>query len=1478
MKRTKYFVWAALTLALGACNDDQEFYGESKRITIEAGFGGSSRVATNGLSSMFEKKDAIGVYVWTGSTVLPGESKGFVANNVTNTFDGKNWTATPQMLWKDAETPHYFLSVYPQTDILTTTTYTLDPADQEQSDLLVAMNFGTDNAGIVAQTNPVPLAFGHVMAKLRVNLKFTEEFSKKPKVELVTVVAKNKATIDWQTATATATGDVTGIEFPALSTAAQGYACSYESVMVPQDGFRSVAIVIGGETYTFNSSQQMQLKKGTITTLNLSVGLNSVKMDDISILDWTYGTSISGYLNNIDAQIAAINGSIDDLKAVDTELNGYISALQTTATELQSQIDATNTALAALESDLEGQITASEQKVLNELNTVKTTLEGQLATINSTIATLQAKDAELEQKIADLQKYVDGEIKATEDWASATFSTLEQYEATQTAISEINALIKSTQGSITALEEKLNKKIADDIAAAVAGVNADMAAKVTEITDAYTAAIQAAKEDITAAYTDAIQAAITASETSMKEWVNGVLADGYYTKAEIDGKIAALVTQVTEGDAALQEEIDALTAALAQAESDLTAAYKKAIEDAIAANNGNISEAIAEAVKAAQDNLQAQINAINSEIETIKERLDIIEADINTINQQITAIKASLGDLEAMDAELNGCIAALQTTATELKNKIDAANALIDNVKQEMGDEIDAVEQSLLTQLESLKTTLEGQLADVLEDIETLEAKDTELEGKIAALQTYLNEELAKYGTKDWANATFATLAQYEAVQTTLAGINTTLAGINTALTDLENRINAKIATDIQAAIAALPDYATQIATAVTELTSAYTAAIATAKSEIEAAYTAAIQTAIVNLETSMKAWVNEELAAGYYKKAEIDAKLAALAADAEKYTDEDELQAAIEAQQAALQTAISNLQTAYNAAIEAAIQDNNGVIDGKIDTAIQAAKAEFETSIATINGKITAIETRLAALEDDVEALKARIQSIRFLPEYSDGKVKIEPGMSAVELTFIVSPKEAAAAIAADAIAAEKVKAFIYHTQSRAVDATRLNVTGVIGDVDTGMLTVSVTPPAEAYWATGITANIYIQINDGNNDIISEMIPAFYFVPYVTFSAASEQTLDLEQRYEEYDECYLPYPGYGGDTGYIEYSVGNSNEWTKFTPESQPVAFGGDKGDLHLRGISPNGTLQAQIVFGNSNISVACSGDIRTLVNWENYATADTRSAIFRGLFKGCSVLKSAPELPATTLAPYCYYSMFEGCTSLTEAPELPATVLANQCYKSMFWGCTLLTEAPELPATDLAENCYGQMFAGCTNLAAAPELSATNLANDCYNGMFVSCTSLTSAPELPATILANDCYNGMFNYCINLASAPELPAENLATGCYAGMFMNCTSLTSAPELPTTTLAESCYYQMFIHCTNLNSVTMLATDISATNCLTDWLEDVADTGTFTKAAGMTAIPTNSVNGIPTGWTVKNVSSSGLNNFGFGGNLTPSDN
>ncbi|WP_027729349.1 leucine-rich repeat protein [Treponema sp. C6A8] len=252
------------------------------------------------------------------------------------------------------------------------------------------------------------------------------------------------------------------------------------------------------------------------------------------------------------------------------------------------------------------------------------------------------------------------------------------------------------------------------------------------------------------------------------------------------------------------------------------------------------------------------------------------------------------------------------------------------------------------------------------------------------------------------------------------------------------------------------------------------------------------------------------------------------------------------------------------------------------------------------------------------------------------------------------------------------------------------------------------------------------------------------------------------------------------------------------------------------------------------------------------------------KSMFEGCINLTRAPELKATTLEKTCYSAMFWGCTSLTTAPELPATTLAESCYNSMFYGCTSLTNAPELPATTLTKSCYGYMFNGCTSLTNAPELPAATLADSCYRLMFDGCTSLTNAPTLPATTLAYSCYYSMFSDCTSLTTAPELPATTLADSCYYEMFSGCTSLTTAPELPATTLADYCYRQMFNGCTSLNSVTCLATNISATGCTKDWLEEVASTGTFTKAEGMDDW-TSGASGIPSGWTVAG-EGSGTNN------------
>ena len=255
-----------------------------------------------------------------------------------------------------------------------------------------------------------------------------------------------------------------------------------------------------------------------------------------------------------------------------------------------------------------------------------------------------------------------------------------------------------------------------------------------------------------------------------------------------------------------------------------------------------------------------------------------------------------------------------------------------------------------------------------------------------------------------------------------------------------------------------------------------------------------------------------------------------------------------------------------------------------------------------------------------------------------------------------------------------------------------------------------------------------------------------------------------------------------------------------------------------------------------DSNSDYDIGGNINSLmkVNFENDTTCYKfySSSIYKGFFQNKNKLKSAGNL------------------------ILPATILVANCYQQMFNGCTSLTTAPALPATTLAQKCYNSMFSGCTSLTTAPALPATTLAIDCYNSMFKGCTSLTTAPTLPVTALAASCYMSMFQGCTSLTTAPALPATTLANKCYGSMFYGCTGLTTAPTLPATTLAQNCYYGMFADCTNLSYIKCLATDISATDCTKRWVNGVASTGTFVKAASMSSWPRGD-GGIPSGWTVE---------------------
>ena len=353
----------------------------------------------------------------------------------------------------------------------------------------------------------------------------------------------------------------------------------------------------------------------------------------------------------------------------------------------------------------------------------------------------------------------------------------------------------------------------------------------------------------------------------------------------------------------------------------------------------------------------------------------------------------------------------------------------------------------------------------------------------------------------------------------------------------------------------------------------------------------------------------------------------------------------------------------------------------------------------------------------------------------------------------------------------------------------------------------------------TGIT------VKDWTTDKIINGVAELDTRPYVTFKAEGTQNFKMTT------EGSYTISG-------LEYCV-NGGEWMTVEKDKE-VTFGVTNGNLQLRGTNTEGTAAdnynySHIKFTNADVHVACTGDIRTLLDYRNYKTVDTKDARFCNLFDGCVALTSVPDLPATTLASNCYYGMFYGCTNLNSAPALPATTLASNCYSEMFSGCTNLNTAPELPATTLAEACYSEMFSGCTNLNTAPSLPATKLVENCYYNMFSGCTNLNTAPKLPATKLAYWCYYGMFNDCSSLTEAPILPAETLANGCYFYMFSGCKNLKTAPSLPATRLARYCYHSMFRGCTNLTSVTMLAPRDQITSkerCCDDWLNNAGTSAT----------------------------------------------
>lgn len=559
------------------------------------------------------------------------------------------------------------------------------------------------------------------------------------------------------------------------------------------------------------------------------------------------------------------------------------------------------------------------------------------------------------------------------------------------------------------------------------------------------------------------------------------------------------------------------------------------------------------------------------DIDDIHKRLDAMEDNqIATIESQIVSVNSSISNFEKADADLKEMIANLQKTAGKFEKTISENGESISALKTGLEKAVEDLKNSdradkeyvldslgkakavLLALLESEKTEMNGKLTSINNTISYLQKKDAELEKKITDLRIYIDKELKE--TKDWANATFMTLDQYNAIVDQLGGIEGEIAGLKTSMTNLETRLTEKYSKDLKTAsdevksrlgeeVDGLND---RIDKVVSDITKAYTDAIATFREEMEKWWNKSLKKAIDDSEASMKSWVNSTLD-GYWTIARTKDSLKALNDDIENQLEaqkkllndlisenagditalEDRLKKVNDDLKALadrfpvftsdLNKAKENLTTAYKKAIEDAITDFKGVfeatIKARVDAAYDSFTKTFSTKEAEMRRVMASINSDLASLDFAglISSFDSVMQSLAFVPTSDDGSVILSYNVESLEKTIDVS-LEIRPERLLSSIGTADVSAYALLTKTRASvgDEVALKVQRIT-KAKNGVLNVRIEPGAllDDFIAGRVSAGFRVVVRDVSTRFTPLKV-AKIRPPLIQYTTASGSMVDI--------------------------------------------------------------------------------------------------------------------------------------------------------------------------------------------------------------------------------------------------------------------------------------------------------------------------------------------------------------------------------
>lgn len=559
------------------------------------------------------------------------------------------------------------------------------------------------------------------------------------------------------------------------------------------------------------------------------------------------------------------------------------------------------------------------------------------------------------------------------------------------------------------------------------------------------------------------------------------------------------------------------------------------------------------------------------DIDDIHKRLDAMEDNqIATIESQIVSVNSSISNFEKADADLKEMIANLQKTAGKFEKTISENGESISALKTGLEKAVEDLKNSdradkeyvldslgkakavLLALLESEKTEMNGKLTSINNTISYLQKKDAELEKKITDLRIYIDKELKE--TKDWANATFMTLDQYNAIVDQLGGIEGEIAGLKTSMTNLETRLTEKYSKDLKTAsdevksrlgeeVDGLND---RIDKVVSDITKAYTDAIATFREEMEKWWNESLKKAIDDSEASMKSWVNSTLD-GYWTIARTKDSLKALNDDIENQLEaqkkllndlisenagditalEDRLKKVNDDLKALadrfpvftsdLNKAKEDLTIAYKKAIEDAITDFKGVfeatIKARVDAAYDSFTKTFSTKEAEMRRVMASINSDLASLDFAglISSFDSVMQSLAFVPTSDDGSVILSYNVESLEKTIDVS-LEIRPERLLSSIGTADVSAYALLTKTRASvgDEVALKVQRIT-KAKNGVLNVRIEPGAllDDFIAGRVSAGFRVVVRDVSTRFTPLKV-AKIRPPLIQYTTASGSMVDI--------------------------------------------------------------------------------------------------------------------------------------------------------------------------------------------------------------------------------------------------------------------------------------------------------------------------------------------------------------------------------